>query len=310
MTRLSPLIRSLLACPACLGPLTIDPGQARCDLCACMYPSAPDGRFDLRPQKAKICTADFVIAGNAIRERIDEIFRPIRPNPSPQFDYRSIPIPSRLCHGNRITRELLSYFPHSARGGAMLDLGCGTQEFKPLCACTGLEYVGIDSQGTAMFLGDAHALPFADSSFDFIISFAVLEHVRFPAVVLREARRVLKPGCLFIGTVAFLEPWHLDSLHHSSPFGIHDLLASSGFEIRQIESNRFRHGLRAQACMSLFPGAPRLLSDALVLPLLLLSRLWWRVRRLADHGGNFGGRTRQLVNAGGFRFVASKPASP
>jgi SAM-dependent methyltransferase len=42
--------------------------------------------------------------------------------------------------------------------------------------------------------GDAHHLPFADSVFDVVYCRYVLEHVGDPLHVLREMRRVLKPG--------------------------------------------------------------------------------------------------------------------
>lgn len=42
--------------------------------------------------------------------------------------------------------------------------------------------------------GDAHALPFADGHFDVVYCRYVLEHVADPLQVLKEMRRVLKPG--------------------------------------------------------------------------------------------------------------------
>jgi SAM-dependent methyltransferase len=42
-------------------------------------------------------------------------------------------------------------------------------------------------------VGWAEALPFDDGSFDAVASFDVLEHVRDPALALREIRRVLRP---------------------------------------------------------------------------------------------------------------------
>ena len=60
--------------------------------------------------------------------------------------------------------------------------------------------------------GDAHALPWPDSSFDFTYSFSVFEHLADPAKCLEEAVRVLRPGGGFcIGT-------HL----YTSDSGAHD----------------------------------------------------------------------------------------
>ena len=51
--------------------------------------------------------------------------------------------------------------------------------------------------------GDVAALPVADASVDAVVTVNVLDHLDRPASALREARRVLRPGGLFVaGTVA------------------------------------------------------------------------------------------------------------
>ena len=78
-----------------------------------------------------------------------------------------------------------------------------------------------------MILGDAAALPFRDASFDFVASFAAVEHLQNPFIAMRETCRVLKPGGAFIGTAAFLEPYHLESYFHCTHLGTAQLLKSA-----------------------------------------------------------------------------------
>lgn len=57
-------------------------------------------------------------------------------------------------------------------------------------------------------LGVAEKLPFADGSFDGIISIAVLEHVKDPFLSAAELQRVLAPGGRMFCAVPFLQPRH------------------------------------------------------------------------------------------------------
>ena len=101
----------------------------------------------------------------------------------------------------------------------VLDLGCGTADLARELVLGGSQAVGIDlsfgmlaaarSGGSPLVHGDGSRLPFADGSFDGIVSgFAVRNFVDFPAV-LAECFRVLRPA----GRMALLEvdtptePW-------------------------------------------------------------------------------------------------------
>ena len=192
-------------------------------------------------------------------------------------------------------------------GGMALDLGCGAQVHQEVCELAGFEYVGLD-YGTpeAMLLGDAQALPFAGSSFELVLSIAVLEHVPFPLLMVREAYRTLAPGGTFLGSVAFLEPFHQDSHYHHSHLGLLSALRYAGFAVERIAPAGGWAGLEAQANMGLFPGSPRWLAKALVWPLLGLHKLWWRAGRLLDPAAT--DARRRLKNSGALLFIARKPA--
>ncbi|MGU3422382.1 class I SAM-dependent methyltransferase [Methylobacterium sp. D54C] len=67
---------------------------------------------------------------------------------------------------------------------------------------------------------DMHALPYADSYFDFVVHSDTLEHVKNPLHALSECRRVLKPG----GTLAFTVPTIVGRLSRDRsglPFSYH-----------------------------------------------------------------------------------------
>lgn len=93
----------------------------------------------------------------------------------------------------------------------ILDLGCGTGMFlEELCA----EFVvGVDAspemlkvakgraRGVALVRADADALPFADGSFDAVVSVTLLQNMPNPAVTVREVARVLNLGGVTVLTV-------------------------------------------------------------------------------------------------------------
>jgi SAM-dependent methyltransferase len=57
-------------------------------------------------------------------------------------------------------------------------------------------------------VGDAHSLPYCDSSVDNIMSRAVLEHLSDPQIAVNEMYRVLKNEGLIFLAVPFLQPYH------------------------------------------------------------------------------------------------------
>lgn len=109
-------------------------------------------------------------------------------------------------------------------GETVLDIGCGTGIYSLLLSQQGTEVTGIDIS-TAMlnkakekanqynrpitFIeGDIQHLPFADDTFDLVISNIVLEFVDHPQDVISEAMRVLHPGArLVIGMIGKHSEW-------------------------------------------------------------------------------------------------------
>jgi SAM-dependent methyltransferase len=75
--------------------------------------------------------------------------------------------------------------------GPILDVGAGN--FAPTYRDDVIN-VEIVPYPTTDVIGASEYLPFADESFDLVISVAVLEHVRDPFAAARELQRVLKAG--------------------------------------------------------------------------------------------------------------------
>jgi SAM-dependent methyltransferase len=313
-SRLSDRVWSVLACPHCEAPLARAAAGARCGRCGTEFGLAPSGQLDLRPRHPQRRQLELTLP--APGTPLDTAWvdpGPLRPNPVPEIDVSRVEGP---CH---LPRDLRSWFPRAATSGLAgaagaaagagrelaLDLGCGAQVHQEVCELAGFEYVGLDySTPEAMLLGDAQALPFRDGAFGFVLTIAVLEHVPFPLLMMREAHRVLRPGGRLLGTVAFLEPFHQDSLHHHTHLGALHALRFAGFRVDAIAPSGGWSGLVAQAHMGLFPHSPRWLARLLVAPLLGLHRLWWRVGRLADPGATES--RRLLKNSGAILFLATR----
>ena len=127
----------------------------------------------------------------------------------------------RSAENVRETYEYASV-ARSLKSGQVLDLGCGVGRLGKVIAKrkrSDIELVGIDitpellkeaTEGyTALLEGDAHHLPFKDNTFDAVILHSILHHAAEPAVVAKEAARVLKPGGILIASdpryIGFLE---------------------------------------------------------------------------------------------------------
>jgi SAM-dependent methyltransferase len=101
--------------------------------------------------------------------------------------------------------ERLELFGRLGGGERVLDLGSGSCE-NALWLPEGCRYLGMDISTTALAMADeagrpgrrvrsdARSLPFADGSFDAVISTWVVEHLHDPGATFAEVARVLRPG--------------------------------------------------------------------------------------------------------------------
>jgi ubiquinone/menaquinone biosynthesis C-methylase UbiE len=114
----------------------------------------------------------------------------------------------------RYVNQTLSVLQRAARvrpNEEVLDLACGTGEFerRVLAAVPRARLVGVDlasamverarakiggHPGVRFEQADAHALPFERNVFDAVVCANTFHYFTHPAQVLRETRRVLRPG--------------------------------------------------------------------------------------------------------------------
>jgi SAM-dependent methyltransferase len=253
--------------------------------------------LDLRPRQPKVVQSQVTI-GTPLLPEAGFPFGVLGRKQQPQVDFTGIDIP--------LSPILLTHFPRASGPDALaLDIGCGDVVHRSACEHAGFQYVGIDYQtAKAPMLADGHALPFKDQSFEFIVSIAVLEHIRYPHIMMKEAYRVLKPGGLFIGIVAFSEPFHQDSYYHHTHLGTYNSVQEAGFQVLQVSPSTSWRVLQAHAVMGLFPKMPKRLAFAVVAPLDLLHRMWWKLGGMVDKEATED--MRIMKSTGCFEFIGRR----
>ncbi|MBU2646420.1 class I SAM-dependent methyltransferase [bacterium] len=177
-------------------------------------------------------------------------------------------------------------------GDCILDLGCGVgRHVITSYALKNVQAVGLDlshadlltakSRFTEEFeepqnsrksfglaVGNALSLPFADNTFDKVICSEVLEHIPDYRSVLKEIRRVMKPGGIFAASVPRFFPewicWKLSEAYHNE----------AGGHIRIFNAETLRHAIEDEglACFG------RHGAHALHVPYWWLQCLFWTSR--------------------------------
>ncbi len=129
------------------------------------------------------------------------------------------PVHQRLLKAYYVAKEYVE--------GDLLEIGCGEGRGVALLREQVKNYVGIDKitdvidelsiayPQAEFYPAVIPPLPFADSQFDTVISFQVIEHIKDDRQYLQEIARVLKPGGTALITTPNIKmslsrnPWHI-----------------------------------------------------------------------------------------------------
>lgn len=199
----------------------------------------------------------------------------------------------------KAVRELALSLPPAAR---VLDAGAGESRHR---ACFARQrYVGVDlGVGDATWnyrdldvCADLAKLPFADETFDAALNIVTLEHVLEPAGVLREIRRVLKPGgrLLMVVPLEWEEHQQPHDYFRYTQFGVRHLLSSAGLEIVSLTAAGGIFRLLSRRCF------------------MALKTAWWMAPLLIPLGllfPLFDGLDRRRHSTLGYVCIAKRPKS-
>lgn len=153
---------------------------------------------------------------------------------------------------------------HCGRAGAALQIGCGPGMMLTALRQLGWDVSGLERSeeaaeygrrchGLRVIAGDIDSLPL-EQSYDFIILFQSLEHMKNPQRIIDGCYRRLKPGGRIVVAVPNFESWqarfgrdvwlHLDiprHLFHFSKRSLTRLLSSAGFGNIEFQYDSFEH---------------------------------------------------------------------
>jgi SAM-dependent methyltransferase len=146
-------------------------------------------------------------------------------------------------------RRMLELLPFPRTGQRLLDIGCGRGDFIREAAGAGWRAEGVDLirwdlvSDCPVHVGDFRSMPFPDASYDAITAWAIMEHVRTPALFFSKIGRLLKPGGVFVFVVPNIDapgmkrscaediPRHLWLY---TPSAVRRYLTASGMKTRRI----------------------------------------------------------------------------
>lgn len=169
-------------------------------------------------------------------------------------EYRKLAaVEDRMWYFHALNRRLLWWLGHELQLGSpqVLDAGCGTGGFiralktaQPSWRPTGLDFMPLacelarERTGVEIVQGSILGLPFADRSFDAVVSADVVCQVEDGGRALREFARVVRPGGLVaVNVPAFRWLWsyhddNCETKHRYTRFELAGLFRAAGLRVQ------------------------------------------------------------------------------
>lgn len=157
-----------------------------------------------------------------------------------------------------LLKELEPFLPYINR--KVLNAGSGSRRIKLGDETINLD---IDPGNQPDIVADLNTiLPFADNTFDTVVSVAVLEHVPRPWYTIKELHRILRPGGFAVICIPFIQPFHAWPHDYTrfTNMGMQSLLEEGGFSVVEVKANdQLRFGYTLSWLLSEYYAAhPRL----------------------------------------------------
>jgi len=191
----------VLACPSCRG--AIDPAL-RCQACGRIYDRS-EGRPVLRLEGVVPRVEAQALEGQAAARKGQK-----RTGLGGLADrFREVTTAQIFADDTTQVKLLVDALEGKLPGRRVLEVGAGEQYYLEDLERLG-EVVAMDVSvyGPTDVIGDCHALPFQQESFDAVCAIEVLEHLERPWVFFEEVARVLKPGGALFGVTPQYCPTH------------------------------------------------------------------------------------------------------